>query len=139
MVWADPAAVNAALESLRLLVPLLRLLVLTTEALFELSLTFNLTGGLRSSGSLESSCLILLLRGLLNLLLSTEIELEAVVAEFEPLAVGNLSNLTSHFLVAGCYRERENGIENIHPVGVKVGLKKGKKNNVHLQAESRES
>ena len=37
------------------------------------------------------------------------------------------------------YRERENGIENIHPVGVKVGLKKGKKNNVHLQAESRES
>ena len=100
MVWADPAAVAAALESLRLLVPLLRLLVLTTEALFELSLTFNLTGGLRSSGSLESSCLILLLRGLLNLLLSTEIELEAVVAEFEPLAVGNLSNLTSHFLAA---------------------------------------
>ena len=98
MVWADPAAVAAALESLRLLVPLLRLLVLTTEALFELSLTFNLTGGLRSSGSLESSCLILLLRGLLNLLLSTE--LEAVVAEFEPLAVGNLSNLTSHFLAA---------------------------------------
>ena len=76
MVWADPAAVAAALESLRLLVPLLRLLVLTTEALFELSLTFNLTGGLRSSGSLESSCLILLLRGLLNLLLSTKEEEE---------------------------------------------------------------
>ena len=89
-----------SLDSPRILRPLLRLLGLTTEALFELSLTFNLTGGLRSSGSLESSCLILLLRGLLNLLLSTEIELEAVVAEFEPLAVGNLSNLTSHFLAA---------------------------------------
>ena len=70
-----------SLDSPRILRPLLRLLGLTTEALFELSLTFNLTGGLRSSGSLESSCLILLLRGLLNLLLSTKEEEKKILVE----------------------------------------------------------
>ena len=77
------------------------LLGLTTEAFLELSLTFNLTGGLRSgSESLPSSGLILL-RGLLNLLLSiVDDDDDKDMAAAAEAVDDNLSNLTSHFLAA---------------------------------------